>query len=70
MRLQVVNGDHLHPLSDLQLEDLGPGGKDSIGAAVERRQGRAGAALADVHICRREERHWGLGRHLGVGDGP
>jgi hypothetical protein len=48
MRLEAVDGHSLLPLADLQPENLRAGGEDSVWAAVERRQGRDGAALADI----------------------
>ncbi len=44
------------------------GGEDSVWASVERRQGRDGAALADIDERRREEGRRRLGRHLRVGE--
>jgi hypothetical protein len=66
MRLEAVDGHGLLPLADLQPENLRAGGEDSVWAAVERRQGKDGAALADIDERRLEEGRRRLGRHLRV----
>ncbi len=51
MRLEAVDGHGLLSLANLQRENLRAGGENPVRAAVERRQGRDRAALADIDEC-------------------
>ncbi len=48
MRFEAVDGHGLLSLANLQPEYFRAGGENPVWAAVERRQGRDGAALADI----------------------
>ncbi len=48
VRFQAINGHGLLPLANLQPDNFRAGGENPVWAAVERRQGRDGAALADI----------------------
>jgi hypothetical protein len=48
VRLEAVDGHGLLPLANLQPKYFRAGGENPVWAAVELRQGRDGAALADI----------------------
>jgi len=69
MWFQAVHRHCLRLVTHRQLEELAAAGQDSVGPAVQRRQGWNKASSADIHVPRSHEGSRRRGRHSGIGEG-